>query len=202
MLIDVSHNCNSDACHVLQEIDEDKFTIGFPFVQYFTQDDHKRDLDWLYPSSQLDSSATILCATNTSVDTWNKIAQGLNTSVEHIMTSKDTFSEVDDINGHLKKMLSTTLLNSFHKNGVPNHKLKLKTGDVCLAVCAIHGLGLANNSRIRSIDVHRYCVKVIPIGNQVEQTVQIPRISFRFRLQIESPINLLACNFLCDLPTQ
>jgi hypothetical protein len=91
-------------------------------------------------------SATVLCATNTSVDTWNEIAQGLNTSEEHILTSKDTFSEVDDINGHLKKVLSTTLLNSRCKNGVPNHNLRMKIGDVCLVVRAIHGLGLANGS--------------------------------------------------------
>jgi hypothetical protein len=52
MLIDVSHNRNSDACHVLQEIDEDLSTIGFPFVQYFLQDDHERALEWLYPGGQ------------------------------------------------------------------------------------------------------------------------------------------------------
>jgi hypothetical protein len=44
MLIDVSHTDNSDGCHVLQEIDEDVFTLGFLFVQYFTQDDHERAL--------------------------------------------------------------------------------------------------------------------------------------------------------------
>jgi hypothetical protein len=82
-----------------------------------------------------------LCTTNTSVDTWNEIAQGLNTSEEHILTSKGTFAEEDHFNGHLKKMLNTTLLNSFCKNGVPNHELKLKIGDVCLVIRAIHGLG-------------------------------------------------------------
>ncbi len=123
-----------------------------------------------------------MCTTNTSVDEWNEIAQGLNTSKEHISTSKDTFLEVDEINGPLKKMLSTTLLNSFCKNGVPNHKLKLKIGDVCLVICAIHGLGLANNSRVRIIDIHRYCVEVNTIGNHVEEIVPIPRISFRLRL--------------------
>jgi hypothetical protein len=37
---------------------------------------------------------------------WNDIAQGMNTSEEHILKSKDSFSEVNDMNGHLKKMLS------------------------------------------------------------------------------------------------
>jgi hypothetical protein len=60
-------------------------------------------VEWLYPEGHLDSSATILCSTIESVDTWNAIAQGMNTSEEHIVKSKDSFSEVDDINGHLKK---------------------------------------------------------------------------------------------------
>ncbi len=105
----------------------------------------------------------------------------MNSSEEHILRSKDSFSEVDDINGHLKKMLSGTLLNGFRKNGVPNHELTLKVGDVCLVTRAIHGLGLANNSRIRIIAIHRYCVEVVTIGEYREQNVRIPRISFRFR---------------------
>ncbi len=56
--------------------------------------------------------------------------------------------------GALKKMLSGTLLNRFRKNGVPNHELTLKVGDVCLVTRAIHGLGLANNSRICIIAIH------------------------------------------------
>jgi hypothetical protein len=37
-------------------------------------------------------------------------------------------------------------------------------------------------SRVRIIDIHRYCVEVVAIGNCIEQIVQIPCISFRFRL--------------------
>ena len=113
----------------------------------------------------------------------NAIAQGMNSSEEHILRSKDSFSKVDDINGHLKKMLSGTLLNGFRKNGVPNHELTLKVGDVSLVTHAIHGLGLANNSRIRIIAIHRYCVEVVTIlGEYRERNVRIPHISFRFRL--------------------
>jgi len=88
----------------------------------------------------------------------------MNPSEEHILRSKDSFSKVDDINGHLQKMLSGTLLNGFRKNGVPNHELTLKVGNVCLVTRAIHGLGLANNSRIRIIAIYRYCVEVVTIG--------------------------------------
>jgi hypothetical protein len=92
-------------------------------------------------------------------------------------------------------MLSTTLQNSFYKNGVPNHKLQLKIGDGCLIVCAIHGLGLANNSRVRIIDIHRYCVEVVTIGNCVEQIVRIPHISFRFRLPYGKSYQLTCMQF-------
>jgi hypothetical protein len=72
---------------------------------------------------------------------------------------------VDDIKGHLKNMLSVTLLNGFWKNGVPNHELILKVGDIYLVACAIHGLGLANNSRVRIIDIRRYSVEVVTIND-------------------------------------
>ena len=60
-------------------------------------------LRFLCDNFVLDFSATILCSNNESVDTWNAIAQGMNSSEEHILRSKDSFSEVDDINGHQKK---------------------------------------------------------------------------------------------------
>ncbi len=85
---------------------------------------------------------------NTSVDMWNVIAQGLNTSKEHVLRSRDTFLEVDDPHGHIKKMLQTSVINTMTKNGIRNYKRKLKIRDVCLVLCAIHGLGLANNLRV------------------------------------------------------
>jgi len=79
-------------------------------------------------------------------------------------------------------MLSDALLKGFQKNGVPNHELTLKVGDVCLVTRAIHGLGLANNSRVRINAIHRYCVEVVTIGECGERNVRIPCISFKFRL--------------------
>ncbi len=40
-------------------------------------------VEWLYPGGHLDFSATILCSTNESVDTWNAIAQGMNQPSAH-----------------------------------------------------------------------------------------------------------------------
>jgi hypothetical protein len=103
MLIDVSKNCNSLWCQVIQEEDENISKLGFPFMKYYTEADHKGAVEWLYPGGQLDFSATILCSNNASVDMWNAVAQGMNSSVEHTLRSKDSFSEVDDPKGHFAK---------------------------------------------------------------------------------------------------
>ncbi len=124
MLIHVSKNCNSLWCQVIQEEDENISKLGFPFMKYYTEADHKIAVEWLYPGGQLDFSATILSSNNASVNMWNVIAQGMNSSVEHTLRSKGSFSEADDLKGQLKKMLSATLLNGFWKNGAPNHELK------------------------------------------------------------------------------
>ncbi len=165
MLIDVSKNCNSLWCQVIREEDENISKLGFPFLKYYTEADHKGAVEWLYPGKQLDFSATILCSNNASVDMWNAVAQGMNSFVEHTLRSKESFSKVDDSKGHLKNMLSATLLNGIWKNGVPNQELILKVGNICLITCAINGLGLANNSRVCIIAIHRYCVEVLTVGD-------------------------------------
>ena len=105
--------------HVIEQEDENVSKLGLPFVQYYTQADHMSAVEWLCPRGHLDFSATILCSNNESMDTWNAIAQGMNSSEEHILWSKDSFSKVDDIHGHLNKMLSGTLLNRFRKTESP-----------------------------------------------------------------------------------
>ncbi len=70
----------------------------------------------------------------------------MNTGTEYKVMLRDCFEEVNDPNDHLKKMITKAVLNKFRKNGVPNHELILKTGDICLVTRAINGLGSANNS--------------------------------------------------------
>jgi hypothetical protein len=65
-------------------------------MKYYTEADHKGAVEWLYPGGQLDFSVTILCSNNASVDMWNTLAQGMNSSVEHTLWLKDSFSGVDD----------------------------------------------------------------------------------------------------------
>jgi hypothetical protein len=180
MLIDISKNRNSIYCQVIQEEDENVSKLGLPIMQYYTEADYDCAVEWLYPGSNLDFSATILCSNNESVDQWNAVAQDMNTSEEHILKSRDCFLEVDDINGHLKNMMSTSMLNGFNKSGVPKHEPKLKVGDICLVTRAINGLGLANNSRVCMYAVRRYLIEVVAVGDCAEQRVRIPRISFKF----------------------
>ena len=63
-----------------------------------------------------------------------------------MLEAKDTFAEVDDVKGLIKKMMSNNVLRTFRKNGMPDHEMTLKVGDICLITRAIGGLGIANNS--------------------------------------------------------
>ncbi len=103
-------------------------------------------MNWLYPNGIISYQETILCSNNESVAKWNVIVQRMNTGTEYKVMLRDSFEEVDNPNGHLKKMPTKAVLNKFWKNEVPNHELILKMGDICLVTRAINGLGLANNS--------------------------------------------------------
>jgi hypothetical protein len=195
MLIDVSKNLNLTHCQVIEVEDQKVSLLGLPIMQYYTEADYNSAVEWLCPGGQLDFSATILCCNNSTVNWWNAIAQGMKPSEEHILKSKDCFSEVDDINGHLKDMMSTTMLNGFNNNGVPCHRLSLKVSDICLITCAINGLGLANNSRVCITAVSRYCVQVVTVGDCAGQKVRIPCIPFKFRLKFGKSFQLTRLQF-------
>jgi ATP-dependent DNA helicase PIF1 len=111
------------------------------------------------------------------------------------LRSRDTFLEVDDPHGHIKKMLQTSVLNTMTKNGIPNHELKLKIGDVCLVLRAIHGLGLANNLRVRIVEIGAHSVEVATIGEIEEQKLRLPRISFKFRLPCGKSYHILRMQY-------
>jgi hypothetical protein len=177
--VSANEHCR-DYCQIKAHIDDDTCTLGLPLMTYYTT--KSEAVEWIYPNGNLDANATILCATNESVDEWNAIAQNLNTNDEHILKSRDSFSEVDDIHGNINKMLTPFLLNRFNKTGIPNHELILKVGDVCLITRAIKSLDIANNSRVKVVEIFSYSVKVVTIGEEVERTIRIPRIPFKFRL--------------------
>ncbi len=149
MLIKVSQNQDSTWCQEIERIDENTTTLGFPYLKYLTktnQDTENDALNWLYPNRIISYQETILCSNNESIDKWNAIVQRMNTGTEYKDMSRDSFEEVDDPNGNLKKMLTKAFLPKFQKYGVTNHELILKMGDICLVTRAINGLGLVNNS--------------------------------------------------------
>jgi hypothetical protein len=149
MLIKVSQNQDWPWCQEVEWIDENTPTLGFPYLKYITETNQVTDndaLNWLYPNGNISYQETNLCSNNESIDRWNAIVQRLNTGTEYKLMLRHSFEEVDDPNGHLKNMPTKAVLIKFWKNGVPNHKLILKMGDICLVTRAINGLGLANNS--------------------------------------------------------
>ncbi len=135
---------------MVQEIDGDTKTLGFPNLRYTTESDqicNNDALNWLYQDAEnISFNQTILCSTNESIDDWNAIAQERNINHPYDLLSKDTFEEVDEPHDHIKKMLTIYVLNNFWKNGVPNHKHVLKIGNMCLVARATNCLDLANNA--------------------------------------------------------
>ena len=148
LLVDISTNQHSDWCIVIDVVDENISTIGLPYMMYFTSQPEIEQLKnqllsqtvpncsqvikWLHPGGILDSNSTILASSNVNVDRCNATIQLLNLNEGHNLKSKDTFSEVDDEHGQIVKMLTVCTLNELQKNGVPNHDLLLKVGDICL----------------------------------------------------------------------
>jgi ATP-dependent DNA helicase PIF1 len=106
---------------------------------------------------------------------------------------------VDDLNGHLKKMLTKAVFNKFWINGVPSHKYILKMGDICLVKHAINGLGLANNSQVQVTNVRMHFVEVITMGDNEGQAVRIPCITFKFRMPHGKSYQLTRRQFLLRL---
>ena len=75
--------------------------------------------------------SAILCATNSSVATWNDLIQKYNPNEEHKFYSNDTFDMVDDPKNVLHNMITPNVLNRYNNNSVPAHKLVLKENDIC-----------------------------------------------------------------------
>ncbi len=124
MLIKVSQNQDSTWCQQVERIDENTATLGFPYLKYIPKTNQVTEndaLNWLYQNGVIFYHETILCSNNESVDKWNAIVQRMNTGTEYKDMLRDSFEEVDNPNGHLKKMLTKAVLNKFWKHGVPNH---------------------------------------------------------------------------------
>jgi hypothetical protein len=122
MLIKVSQNQDSTWCQEVERIDEKTTTLGFPYLKDITKSNQVTEndaLNWLYPNGIISYQEKILCSNNESFDKWNAFVQRMNTGTEYKIMSRDSFEEVDDPNGHLKKMLTKAVLNNFGKMEFP-----------------------------------------------------------------------------------
>ena len=185
-LMDLSCNKSGPSLNILEVIDEDTYKIGLPNMSYFTTEQEKDAISWLYPNKEFNPeialSTVILSSTNVAVDKWNSIIQDMNKSETRIYEARDSFEEVDDENHILSSILTKEIMSSYNKNGVPTHDLKFKLNDVCIVLRAMKILGLATNTRVKIVKLGKYNVRVKTLNEPKERYVFIPRITFKFRL--------------------
>ena len=91
-------------------------------------------------------------------------------------------------------MLTETILNSYTNNQVPNHKIVLKKGDVCLVTRALKACGLASNSRVVIKSISFKLVKVVTLETN-PRVVFLPRIRFKFNLQHTTSFTMTRVQF-------
>jgi hypothetical protein len=189
-LLDLSSNNQLSRDLILLHIDAvdpSLHKVGLPSLKYFVSSAHADAVAWLYPNSTFDANialdSVILASTNTAVDRWNHVIQSLNQEQSKEYYSRDSFDEVDDENDTLRTMLNEETLNSFTRNGVPTHRLTFKISDVCLVLRAIPSLKLATNTRVQIVRLMPNCVRVKTLNEPTSRFVNVPRITFKFRLE-------------------
>ena len=188
-LLDLSRNRQSEHLYILDtnSIDTSLCKVGLPLLDYFDMSSQDAAVAWLYPNGTFDAdialNSVILASTNNAVDRWNDIIQSLNQEEIRHYFSRDSFNEVDDENNTLKRMLNEETLNNFTRNGVPTHQLSFKINDVCLVLRAIPSLQLATNTRVQIVRFQPNSVRVQTLNEPVARFVNIPRITFKFRLE-------------------
>jgi hypothetical protein len=189
-LLDLSCN-NQQSPHLIvlhiDVVNPSLYKVGLPLLKYFVSSAQDDAVAWLYPNATFDATialdSVILASTNIAVDRWNHVIQSLNPEPSKDYYSRDSFDEVDDENDTLRNMLNEETLNSFTRNGVPTHILTFKVNDVCLVLRAIPCLKLATNTRVQIVRLQSNSVRVKTLNEPTSRFVNIPRITFKFRLE-------------------
>ena len=158
-------------------------TVRLPYCKYFSET--KEALEFVYPQGfqtpDLHKRA-ILCATNEDVDEWNFKVQEMNPQPYVTLRSANQFKDIDDSKGILKSMLTDDAGMYYRQNGVPDHLLTLKVGDLCFLMRTLNRKEkLSNNQRVRIVQIHRYSITVETVSDHPRQ-FQIPRIKFQIKL--------------------
>ena len=167
-----------------------------PPQQRFDPRSRKQAIQRIFGDDMMDTDgAAILAATNAQVQEWNDEISELrageagkrsylahnfigNREAERSDASDPFASEIED-----SEFLATT-----GDNGVPQHNLTLRVGDICFVLRTINkSAGLVTNARVRilSLGVHRIKVTILNSAAEndgVDITADIPRIRFTYRL--------------------
>jgi ATP-dependent DNA helicase PIF1 len=117
------------------------------------------------------------------VNAWNTFIQNkYNTNAAVTYISYDCYDGVDDPHGHLASTLrSQDVLNRFCANGVPQHQLSLKVGDICLLLRTIAPeMGLTTNTRVKIVSLYERSVRVQKLSDGTFHN--IPKINFTIKL--------------------
>jgi len=158
--------------------------IRLPYSKFYTKNEDA--MNFLFPQQfntpNLHEKA-ILCATNEDVDEWNAKVQQMNPEEAVTLVAANRFKDVDDPNGILKNMLNDDACMFYKQNGVPDHRLVLKKGDICFVMRTLNRKEkLANNTRVRVLEINRFSIKVTTVSNFPKEFT-IPRIRFHVKLK-------------------
>jgi len=200
-LLDLSCNRPSPNLIMLDvdQTDPSICKVGLPLLKYFVTSSQNDAINWLYPNRIFDPTialnTVILASTNKAVDLWNAVIQSLNLEQDAQYFSRDYFDEVDDEHNNLSKMLYEETLNSFMRNGVPTYVLLFKINDVCLVLRAIPSLRLATNTRVQIVRLLSNSIRVKTLNEPIARFVNLPRITFKFRLEYSESFQMTRMQF-------
>ena len=182
--IRVGNKFTTDVQHFHSEKLSGVTKVRLPSMRYLTDADQA--LRFLYPeafNTENLHKRAILCATNDNVDEWNTLVQQLNPNIPVTFHARNEFSNIDDPKGNLKSLLTEDACMFYRQNGVPDHRVLFKKGDLCFVMRTLNRKEkLSNNTRVIIRDIYRYLIKVETISNN-PKTFLIPRIRFEVKLR-------------------
>lgn len=156
--------------------------LRLPYCKYITT--FQEALSFLYPEgfqTPYLSKRAILCATNDDVDEWNSIVQAMNPNEPVTLIAANQFKDTDDPHGILKNMLTEDACMFYRQNGVPDHRITLKVGDLCFVTRTLNRKEkLANNTRVIIQKINRFSITV---QTETDKIFTIPRIRFQVKLK-------------------
>jgi hypothetical protein len=193
---------------VLEEVistNEIRQTIALDGIRVLRNNDAdlQAGIDFLYPDglpspeqyeAEEQESRVILATDNERVDEWNSKIQKLNSNEATTLISKDHFSDVDDPNGFLAALLTTSISRDFTNTQVPDHEIILKVNDICLITRNMNSLNLPSNLRVRILRINKFTIVVTTMGRN-KRVVTVPRIRFIFKLKYASSFRVTRIQF-------